>query len=84
MKIEISKAEQEEARLTAYVLGELDDEARAEVDQLIESSAETRATLDEIRSTESGNSIRLVSGDDIPLSRSFRDAFKARLIGPEI
>ncbi len=51
MKIEISKAEEEEARLTGYALGELDAEESKAVEALLESSPEARAALEEIRAT---------------------------------
>ena len=51
MKIEMSKAEEEEARLTAYVLGELDAEETRAVESLLKESAEARASLGEIRET---------------------------------
>ncbi|MFT5105779.1 MAG: Ca-activated chloride channel family protein [Pseudoalteromonas tetraodonis] len=51
MNIEMSKAEQEEARLTAYVLGELDADETKVVEALLEESAEARASLNEIEAT---------------------------------
>ena len=51
MKIEISKAEEEEARLTGYALGELDAGESEAVEALLESSPEARALLEEIRAT---------------------------------
>ena len=51
MKIEMRKAEEEEARLTAYALGELDADGVREVDELLNRSEEARAALEEIRST---------------------------------
>ena len=51
MKIERSKAEEEEARLTGYALGELDAGESEAVEALLESSPEARALLEEIRAT---------------------------------
>ena len=51
MNIEMSKAEEEEARLTAYVLGELGADETKEVEAQLEGSAEMRKALEEIRST---------------------------------
>ena len=51
MNIEMSKAEEEEARLTAYVLGELDADETKAVDKHLEQSAEARASLKEIEAT---------------------------------
>ena len=48
------------------------------------SFAVNLAKVDEIRSTDSGNAIRLSGGREIPLSRSYRDSFKAHLAGPPI
>ena len=51
MKIEMSKAEEAEARLTAYALGELDAEETRSVEALLKESEESRASLEEIQST---------------------------------
>ena len=51
MNIEMSKAEEEEARLTAYVLGELDADEAKKVEALIEESPEVLESIAEIRST---------------------------------
>ena len=46
------------------------------------SFAVNLAKVDELRSSESGNTIRLAGGQEIPLSRSYREEFKERLAGP--
>jgi len=51
MNTEPSKAEAEEARLTAYALGELDADEMRDVDKLLEESEDARSTLAEIRET---------------------------------
>ena len=53
MSIEMSKAEEEEARLTAYALGELDAEEAKSVEALLEKSADAREILKEVESTVS-------------------------------
>ena len=46
------------------------------------SFAVNLAKVDEVRSTDSGSSIKLADGQEIPLSRSYRETFKERLKGP--
>ncbi|MCH8243477.1 MAG: hypothetical protein IH897_12845, partial [Planctomycetes bacterium] len=45
------KFDLDDPKLTAYVLGELDDNERAEVESLLKSSAEARSVVEEIRKT---------------------------------
>ncbi|MGI9242863.1 MAG: hypothetical protein ACR2RV_18845, partial [Verrucomicrobiales bacterium] len=47
----MSKAEEEEARLTGYALGELDAAETEAVEALLESSVEAREMLEQIRAT---------------------------------
>lgn len=51
MNIEMSKSEAEDARLTAFALGELDADETRSVEAVLEQSAEARESLKEIRST---------------------------------
>ena len=41
----------EDPRLTAFVLGEIDDSDRAEIEQLLETSQEAQAAVKEIEET---------------------------------
>ena len=41
----------EDPRLTAFVLGEIDDSDRAEIEQLLETSPEAQAAVKEIEET---------------------------------
>ncbi|MBT6153351.1 MAG: hypothetical protein HOH82_01520, partial [Planctomycetaceae bacterium] len=69
-------------RLTAYVLGELDDSERQDVEQQIQRCAETRAAVEEIRETVGMLTSALANEPTDALSDDQRTAIAAEAAAP--
>ncbi len=74
----------EDPRLTAFVLDEIDDSDRAEIEQLLETSTEARAAVKEIEETI-GVLKEGLAGEPTPeLTTEQRAAVEAQLSGPSV
>ena len=71
-------------KLTAYVLGELDEQDHAEVEAAISQSAELRRVVDEIRSTTDLLAKELVGKSSISLSADQRTAIETQAAKPRV
>ena len=68
---------QEDARLTAYALGELDERELAAVEALIEREPEARAFVDEVRAT--AELLDVAADGDAGLTDAQRSVIEARI-----
>jgi Ca-activated chloride channel family protein len=74
----------EDPRLTAFVLGEIDDSDRAEIEQLLETSAEAQAAVKEIEETIGVLKVGLASEPTPELTDAQRAAVEQQLAGPTV
>ncbi|MDA1161204.1 MAG: von Willebrand factor type A domain-containing protein, partial [Planctomycetota bacterium] len=74
----------EDPRLTAFVLGEIDDSDRAEIEQLLETSEEAQAAVKEIEETIGALKVGLASEPTPELTDAQRAAVEQQLAGPTV
>ncbi len=72
------KHEFDESRLTAYVLGELDENDRKAIEQQLESSPELRAEVEEIRQTVEFISAEFASEEPAVLTDTQRGTIESK------
>lgn len=72
------KFDRDDPKLTAYVLGELDDNERADVESLLESNAEARSVVEEIRETAKLLETELASEVALGLSDGQREVIETK------
>ena len=74
----------EDPRLTAFVLGEIDDSDRAEIEQLLETSPEAQAAVKEIEETIGVLKEGLASEPTPELTSEQRATVEEQLVGPTV
>ena len=74
----------EDPRLTAFVLGEIDDSDLAEIEQLLETSPEAQAAVKEIEETIGVLKVSLASEPVPELTTEQRAAVEQQLAGPKM
>ena len=72
------KFDRDDPKLTAYVLGELHDNERAEMESLLESNAEARSVVEEIRKTAKLLETELASESALGLSDDQRHVIETK------